>query len=304
MTFKNYLLSLDLSTSTTETNYGNLCHFLNWSEDQNSESEYSTYNEILSYIKHLQSTGVSQSTVRLHVGSLKHYFNWIIKQELREDNPVRSIVVQGVKRKHLYHIIKQQYLEELYQKYPIPSEDNPNRNQNWFKQSVLAMKRSRIILGFMIWQGIKGDEISRITIQDLKLREGTVFIAGGRRSNQRELKLEAVQIMDLMEYTLRVRLEILEISKEQTDRLFTCTKGGADISNLSNYLIKKLKVLNPEVKSAKQIRASVITHWLKKYNLRQVQYMAGHRYVSSTEAYFINDLEGLSEDITKFHPLD
>ena len=31
--------------------------------------------------------------------------------------------------------------------------------------------------------------------------------------------------------------------------------------------------------------------------------MAGHRYVSSTEAYKINDLEGLQEDIGKFHPL-
>jgi integrase/recombinase XerD len=31
--------------------------------------------------------------------------------------------------------------------------------------------------------------------------------------------------------------------------------------------------------------------------------MAGHRYVSSTEAFLINDLEGLQEEIDKFHPI-
>jgi integrase/recombinase XerD len=31
--------------------------------------------------------------------------------------------------------------------------------------------------------------------------------------------------------------------------------------------------------------------------------MAGHRYVSSTEAYLINDLEDLQDDIEKYHPI-
>ena len=31
--------------------------------------------------------------------------------------------------------------------------------------------------------------------------------------------------------------------------------------------------------------------------------MAGHKYVSSTESYQQNDLEGLQEEIGKYHPL-
>ncbi|TRX50917.1 integrase [Fulvivirga sp. M361] len=53
----------------------------------------------------------------------------------------------------------------------------------------------------------------------------------------------------------------------------------------------------------KHIRASVITHWLKQYNLREVQYMAGHRKVMSTESYQRNDTEGLQLDVDQFHPL-
>ena len=52
-----------------------------------------------------------------------------------------------------------------------------------------------------------------------------------------------------------------------------------------------------------KIRASVITKWLKKYNLREVQYLAGHSYISSTEHYLQNDMEGLLEEIQKYHPL-
>lgn len=55
--------------------------------------------------------------------------------------------------------------------------------------------------------------------------------------------------------------------------------------------------------NAKQLRASVIVKWLKMYNLREVQYMAGHRYISATEAYRQNELEGLAEEVNQFHPL-
>ena len=64
----------------------------------------------------------------------------------------------------------------------------------------------------------------------------------------------------------------------------------------------KLNKLNSKLTSIQQLRTSVITQWLKLYNLRQVQYMAGHRYVSSTESYLINDVEDLQDDITKYHP--
>jgi integrase/recombinase XerD len=52
-----------------------------------------------------------------------------------------------------------------------------------------------------------------------------------------------------------------------------------------------------------QIRASTITNWLKHYNLREVQYMAGHKYVSSTERYRMDTLEDLQKELEKYHPL-
>ncbi|MEX2595998.1 MAG: hypothetical protein WEC59_03635 [Salibacteraceae bacterium] len=47
----------------------------------------------------------------------------------------------------------------------------------------------------------------------------------------------------------------------------------------------------------------MIVHRLKNYNLRQAQYMAGHKYISSTKAYLVNDLDDLQKDIEQFHPI-
>ncbi|MGZ3767094.1 MAG: hypothetical protein ACXVJP_19860 [Mucilaginibacter sp.] len=36
---------------------------------------------------------------------------------------------------------------------------------------------------------------------------------------------------------------------------------------------------------------------------RHIKYMAGHRYVSSTEGYQVNQIEDLQADIDQYHPL-
>ncbi|WP_345259593.1 hypothetical protein [Marivirga lumbricoides] len=57
------------------------------------------------------------------------------------------------------------------------------------------------------------------------------------------------------------------------------------------------------MQSAHQFRASVNTLWLKQYNIREVQCMAGHMHIFSTESYLQNDMEGLKEEVQQFHPL-
>lgn len=305
MNFKTYLESKGLAGNTVESIYGDVMPYLNWCEEENIEAEQSTHTEILAYIKHIQKRGIKQRTVQIYTGSLKHYFSWLIKREIREDNPIRSINIKGIKRQYLYDILKKQELETLYENFEIPNENNPNKNQNWYKRSLLTSKRNKIILGLMIWQGLGTRELATLTVKDVKLREGTIYIQGSRRSNERVLKLEAHQILDLMEYVLQVRQAIIQHKKDnhQSEAFFLSVGESGEFRSIMSKLIQKLNQQNPRITSVKQIRASVITHWLKHHNLRQVQYMAGHRYVSSTEAYLINDLEGLQEDIAKFHPI-
>src|SRR5690554_7768788 len=88
----------------------------------------------------------------------------------------------------LYQILSKKELESLYHNFELPdSETSIYKNQNWFKASVLASKRNKVILGFMICQGMGTSELSKLTEKDIKLREGKVYIAGSRRSNERTL---------------------------------------------------------------------------------------------------------------------
>ena len=156
----------------------------------------------------------------------------------------------------------------------------------------------------MVYQGLNTSEIKNLLVQDIKLRDGKIFIARGRKSNERTLKLEAHQILDFMEYTLQVRQAILAETKKETDLFLVSTGTSLELQNTLQKLIEQLRKQNKKIENLQQIRSSVITGWLKQYNLREVQYRAGHRYVSSTESYLINDLEDLQEDINKYHPLN
>lgn len=203
----------------------------------------------------------------------------------------------------MYDILNRQELDNLYHNYTLPDDTSKDKNQNWFKAKVLAQKRNKVVLGLLLYQGLDSKDFKLLTVADIKLREGKVYIPGTRRSNEREIKLEALQIMDLMEYLLKTRNEILTLTGKSSEQLFISIGSSEKFNNILHYLIKRLHLINGKVSLFKQLRASVIVHWLKLYNLRQVQYLAGHRYVSSTEQFLVNEMEGMIEDIDKYHPI-
>jgi integrase/recombinase XerD len=91
---------------------------------------------------------------------------------------------------------------------------------------------------------------------------------------------------------------------EDVNRLFVTMHGQETIKNSILHLNYALRKINPKYKHGMQIRQSEITEWLKEKNLRTVQYMAGHRYISSTELSQTNNLEELKDALNKFHPLN
>ena len=109
--------------------------------------------------------------------------------------------------------------------------------------------------------------------------------------------------MDLFNYVNTGREKLLNNTLYPSEKLFFSTTGTPALYNVLDKVVKELQKHAPKVESLLHLRASVITKWLKKYNLRKAQYLAGHRYISSTEKYLTNDLEGLSEEINKYHPL-
>ncbi|MDG5490595.1 hypothetical protein [Psychroserpens sp. SPM9] len=109
-------------------------------------------------------------------------------------------------------------------------------------------------------------------------------------------------LVPLLKYIEQDRQILQDAIQSHTDALFPLNSDRFDI--ILRHLFKRLKRINYKVKDVKQIRASVIVYLLNSNNIREVQYMAGHRFISSTERYLQDDLENLHEMIENLHPIN
>ena len=51
------------------------------------------------------------------------------------------------------------------------------------------------------------------------------------------------------------------------------------------------------------VRSSVIALWIEQKNIIEVQYMAGHVNINSTERYKRVSMQDLKKSLDQFHPL-
>lgn len=299
--FIEYMKRRQFSRNTLKTVKVTIRIYLQWVAKEQIEPEQVSYQDLLGFMRHCSQkgttrSGVTQRTIQHYLNTVKHYYNHLEEEGRVSVNPTLGIEVKGIKRQVLYHILEPHELHRIYNQYKVES---------------LKDRRNKVMLGLLVYQGIRTEELSRMTTKEVQLREGKIDVIGSRKNNARILQLESHQVMDFYDYILQVRPEILKMSPKrktqtslETDRLFIGDGGNCySISNFMTQLMIKVRKINPSVQNAKQIRASVITKWLRMYNLREVQYLAGHRYISTTESYLQNDLKGLQEEVQTFHPL-
>lgn len=288
ISFSDYLKRQDLTRASIESCQRAVNLFMQWLSKQAIRPDQVIYTDVLAYMKHCQKKGVTQRTIQNYLGMVRHFYDYLIEQHQTEVNPVTGIKVQGVKRKTLYPIFQPAQLHAIY---------------NSFEAKTLTDKRDKVMLGLLIYQGLRTQELAMLVIKDVKVKEGKIQVPASRKGNERTLQLESHQVLEMYDYLLQVRKEIQEQSGRQSNKLFIGLDGGEDMSNFSHYLMVKVGRKYKGIVNPKQIRASVIVKWLRQYNLREVQYLAGHRYISSTEAYQQSEMEGLTEEVNKFHPL-
>jgi len=288
MSFSDYLKTRRLTRRTITTFERISVIFLNWIEREQIEIDQVRYQDVLQFMKYCQREGTSQRTVQHYLNVVRHYYDYLIEEGKTEVNPVTGIKIQGVKRKSLYHLFQPQELHSIY---------------NSYQDDSLKGNRNKVMLSLLVYQGVKTEELAKLEVKDVKLREGKIEIPGGHKSERRLLQLESHQVLAFYDYLNSTRKEILSGSGQRTDKLFVSMEGGDSLSSCMTRLMFWVRRKNKLVINAKQLRASVIVKWLRMYNLRKVQYLAGHRYISSTESYQQNEMEGLTEEVNQFHPL-
>lgn len=295
--FGNYLKENNYADSTVQINCRDVLIYNDWLIKQNKKIRNATPKDAIQYVKFLKQRKVQPQTQNQYLNSLKHYYNFLKVKR----NPFRNIEVRGRKKTIITNTLTSQRLEELYLNFPTETP---------------VQKRNKVILGLYVFQGLSSSEPDRLEVKHVDLKTATVTIPACLRRDERTLKLTTLQLFDLHEYLKETRPSLIQMSIktngkvkketekiEQTDRLFFTLYNNKDLKNLRVEIREQLKKQSKKFKDIPQLRISLIVNWLKNEHLRKVMYKAGHRYVSSTQYYQINDISKLQEAVFLNHPL-
>lgn len=295
--YEQYLKEEGYATSTISNYLNTQSRFIQWCDSKGYQAETIDYKSCLEYAKKLQQSRngktLSKKTAKHRIGALKTYFNYLIDENFRGDNPMQNMDIRGVKRTLNHNLLEFEELEDLFYSYPTRNIEFPS--------SPHVAIRDKVITGLMVYQGLNATALKSLKMEHINLERGKIYVPSTRSTNSRELEIKSPQILSLAEY-IQTSREALQDSIGCHSEAFIPLKGER-FGVISHWLFKKLRRINHKVKDNLQIRASVITYWLQNHNIREVQYMVGHRYISSTERYVQDNLENLQEVIETLHPI-
>ena len=298
--FKKYLQQRRYRESTINAHLLNVGYFIKWWESPSfggvGEAWNMQYTDLLNYVQYEQKKnlpagrqGIDVSTINLRISSISKYFEFLKEEKLVTRNPARTLRIKGKAKTVIQNPLKYDELLNLYNSYKALEKKSLHQ-----RRTDLVHSRNIIIVGLLIWQGLHSGELEKLEVNHINLNDGIIYIPSTARSNSRELKLSNQQILTLHTYIHGGTREKL---KPEGEELLP-----GNLHNTISLLSEELKGINPQIKNAQHIRASVILYWLRQHNKRQVQYMAGHKYIDSTEAYKIQELETLTDQLSKHHP--
>ena len=302
--YENYLKGRRYAHGTIRSYLNYTSDFLFYLSEKLLPELQVRYTDLLQYIDHCRKKGDTPRLVNRKLAAARKYFGYLQHKKRIRKNPAAGLHLREARAGIPTGMLTMEQLVQLYDQYQVVD---------------LRSARNKVIIGLLIYQGVTTDELHRLEQVHLKLRSGKVWVPGSRHSASRTLELKASQVIGLQEYVTKIRPEILSSIKKKTSRpgrkaqkpdwdrlesqLFISMNGSANLKPSLYHLVRDLKRINIKARSCRHIRQSVITHWLKIYDVRKVQYMAGHKRISSTERYQVGNLEDLQEALKKYHPL-
>ena len=294
--FEKYLRSKKYAIDTIRQTRNYAGVYLKWLEEHKLIAEEIKYKRFMNFIFQLKKNR-SINLVNRILLAVRHYY----KSLDIDKNPASGIHIRGTRKSILNNIAPYSQLIKLYDSYECLDD---------------RAKRNKVILGLLIYQAITSGELHQLEPRHIKLKEGKIYIPGQGKTVSRTLGLEATQLLELQNYLLVIRPRMLvnvtayrsgrkpeKINPIIYDRLFFSENGNDDIKQSLYHMFRAIKKTYPKISSGKIIRSTVIAEWLKTKDIRMVQYMAGHRWVSSTERYNVFNLKELKDSLNKHHPL-
>lgn len=136
--------------------------------------------------------------------------------------------------------------------------------------------RNKVTMSLLVYQALALKEVVGLTVEDVNLEKGSIYIRASAKANARRLPLQGQQSLWLYRYLKEARPKLL---KEPTPVLILTSRGTPERGEGIHYLVETFRPKFPTKRlTPTTIRQSVLAGLLKSgQGLRQVQAFAGHR---------------------------
>jgi|TARA_B110000914_G_C15433488_1_gene432578 integrase/recombinase XerC len=240
------------------------------------------YSNIRSWIINLSDLNLSPLTINRKISSLSKYYDFLIKIQKIKESPTKTHNRLKIQKKIIIPFSEEEVINVI-----DVFEDN------------FEGKRNLLIIDTLYSTGIRRDELIKMKINDVFLKESMIKVHGKRKKERLVPLLPALskRMEDYFNYRSKV-----SGSKEN---VFLTSKGKEIGPSLVYRVVKKYfsKVSSKVKTSPHVLRHSFATHLLNNgADINSIKEILGHSSLASTQIYTKIKLPKIISDYKKNHP--
>ncbi len=261
--------------------------FMFMSEQAISDLTKVEYQDVRIYLTNLFERKMSRKSVARKISSLRSFLKFLLREEIVAENPFALVSIPKAQKK----LPEFFYEEEMKQLFDACESSTP------------LGQRNKALLELLYATGIRVSECSQIRLKDLDMHLSTVLVRG-KGSKERYVPFGSFAQDAIDTYINHGRKELLANGNMQ-ENLFLNARGGPltarGIRTILDRIIEKSSLtgkIHPHM-----LRHTFATHLMANgADMRTVQELLGHAFLSSTQVYTHVTNEYLKKTYMAHHP--
>ena len=266
-------ITKNLQEQTLKAYSSDITNFLNYINKETIEQI-----DILNYINYLfDEKKLKDRSIKRKIISLKIYFNFLENNSIIKTNPFTKLKFKFKQEKKLPKTLQKNEVKKLLE--TVYNELNSSITPYKKFETI----RNISLLEILISTGIRIQEASLITLNDISLQEKTIIIHGKGRKERQLFILNKYVLSSLKNW-----LTIRKTSSPKCNNIFINKYGNPlSIHSIENIFRKYKTLSNINIKATPHyLRHTFATNLLTNgADLRSVQEILGHSSISTTQIY-------------------
>lgn len=266
-------ITKNLQEQTLKAYSSDITNFLNYINKETIEQI-----DILNYINYLfDEKKLKDRSIKRKIISLKIYFNFLEDNSIIKNNPFTKLKFKFKQEKKLPKTLQKNEVKKLLE--TVYNELNSSITPYKKFETI----RNISLLEILISTGIRIQEASSITLNDISLQEKTIIIHGKGRKERQLFILNKYVLSSLKNW-----LTIRKTSSPKCNNIFINKYGNPlSIHSIENIFRKYKTLSNINIKATPHyLRHTFATNLLTNgADLRSVQEILGHSSISTTQIY-------------------